>query len=96
MMSLERTKRGIKMRLLATALALAISWYLINPAPVSPRRGRKADPPDNGRRRLQAEVETTPLSRNINAWRRHVIPSAIPLDDHGDEPFDWPEFIEVD
>jgi hypothetical protein len=95
-MSLERTKRSIKMRLLATVLALALSWYLINPAPVSPRRERKADPPDTGRHRLQADVETASLSRNVNVWRRPVIPSAIPLDDQGDEPFDWPEFIEVD
>jgi len=95
-MGLERRKRSLKIRLLALVLALALAWFVINPAPGPVRRERKADPPDAGKRRLQAEAEAAPLSSSAYPSRQHVATFTVPLEAQRDEPFDWPTFIELD
>lgn len=95
-MSLERTKRSLRMWLLALVLALALAWFVINPAPGSVLREQKADPPDTGRHQHQAEAEVAPLSSSDYPLRQRAISLIAPVHAAGDESFDWPEFIELD
>lgn len=95
-MSLAPTKRSLQLRLLAIVLALALAWFIINPAPGPIRRERKATPPDADKHQCQAEAEVAPLSSSAFSWLRRATSSTTPVDAKGDEPFDWPEFIELD
>lgn len=93
-MSLARTKRSLKLRLLAIVLALALAWFIINPAPGPIRRERKATPPDANK--LQAKAEAASLSSSAHSSRRRAIANTAAVATVGDELFDWPEFIELD
>jgi hypothetical protein len=93
MMREDRLRQEIRLRLLALMLALALTWYAINPAPGPARRVNKNEaPPD------QKRHEVKPVVKNIGAWsatapvmmRPTVHPVAGNIDD-----LEWPEIIET-
>jgi hypothetical protein len=89
-----RAKQTLKLRLLALVLALALSWYSINPAPRLPERGkREGDEPDAKKReaepRRRAALWLPPLAgRRVAEFKD----SSSPIDD--DDDFEWPEYID--
>lgn len=95
----ERTKQGLRLRLLALILAFALSWYSINPAPATIIRTRREDDQtDDKKRRAAPETRRAPLSLqlySLRPWEKRDAPhssSQSSLEDVDD--FDWPEFID--
>jgi len=93
-----RLRRGLKLRLLALVLALALTWYALNPAPgpVRRRNSRPGDAPEGKRREERSRVggrvhADAGLGRAANrpATERPREPEDV-------EALDWPEYIEVD
>ncbi|HYO62061.1 MAG TPA: hypothetical protein VER08_00235 [Pyrinomonadaceae bacterium] len=80
-----RVKQVFRPKLLAFVLALALTWYTLNPAPgpVRPRARRGNDEPDAERRERKPAPARAP-SPGFNAPTR---------DDDADEELDWPEYI---
>lgn len=89
-----RTKQTLKLRLLALVLALALSWYSIDPAPRPVQRiKREDDQPDAKKREAEPQLQATQLlplmlgRRFAESWN-----STSATEDEDD--FEWPEFID--
>lgn len=94
-MSKEETKREIKLWLLALALAVVLTWYVINPAP-GPIRLHKRDDntPDADRSEAQAQITGTSLRFGTKSA---IHPMAALFSAVADDDLpDWPEYIELD
>lgn len=92
----EQTIQTIRLRLLAFVLALALTWYAMNPAPGPVRRVKRDDgPPDEKRR----EAKSPPgLSCVYVGMEIGTMKSALdPLSPAGEdmEDLEWPEVIDV-
>jgi hypothetical protein len=89
-----QTKQTFKLRLLAFVLALALTWYSVNPTPrLEVRRKPEDEQPDANKREAAPQLPTTALTPV--ALRRPVVESAKlnpSIEDEDD--FDWPEFID--
>ena len=89
-----RAKQTLKLRLLALVLALALSWYSVNPAPRLPERGkREGDEPDAKKREAEpqrlAALWPPPMPGRRVAELKD---SSSPIED--DDDFEWPEYID--
>lgn len=85
----ERSKRTLKLRLLAFVLALALAWYSLNPSPgIVIRRKREAEPPDEKKR--NAEPRSMPTAVPVALRPAAGLPPPADEDD-----FEWPEFIDA-
>lgn len=94
-MAKQDSKRRIKLWLLAFVLAIVLTWYSINPAPVPIRqRERKDDPPDDARRQAHAHIGGTSLWFGSRATLQFETWHAAAAAD--DDMPDWPEYIELD
>jgi hypothetical protein len=91
-----QTIEAIRMRLLALVLALALTWYLMNPAPGSVRRVRRGEArPDEKRREARPP---SALLNELKATDAVVDESARDCPsytDAGVEHLDWPDVIDV-
>lgn len=91
----ERFRQAVRMQLLALVLALALTWYALNPAP-GPMRGdtRETEPPDENRREAKTaggeKVYTARSGTGVRVWS--VNPSS-----HAEEvdQLEWPEVIDI-
>ncbi len=94
-MSGEETKPGFKLWLLALALSVALTWYVIHPAPGPIRLHKRGDhTPDADRRQAQAQSGGTSRRFGIRpALQKMSAPSSAAADE--DLP-EWPEYLEID
>jgi hypothetical protein len=88
--------RMIRLRLLALVLALALTWYAVNPAPGPARRvKRDEETPDEERRvrksPARAGYELGPTEANAIMSASHS-PSETELNI---EDLEWPEVIDI-
>jgi hypothetical protein len=100
----EQELSGVRLRLLAVVLALALTWYALNPAPGPIRHVRRGgdEGPDEKRRERKSRA---PEAASAGALS---LPSALrssatrpPEADEVDEPddleeLDWPEYLSLD
>lgn len=93
-MKAQGLKQELRLRLLALVLALALTWYAVNPAPGPVRRGVRRDdePPEGERREAKRAGRGAASGVAVMAERR---PAPKPDETDADE-LDWPEFIDVD
>jgi hypothetical protein len=86
-----QTKQTLRLRLLAFVLALALTWYSLNPVP-GPLVHRKQEdvPPDEKKRQL----EPRSLAATLSAALRPDGVTAEHLQLSDEDDFDWPEFID--
>jgi hypothetical protein len=72
-------------------IALALTWYTLNPVPATLQLSKREDnPPDTKQRQNQP-------AGDLYAVR--VAPAFSPADANRssfDEPFDWPEYLDLD
>jgi hypothetical protein len=91
----EGFRQAIRLRLLGLVLALALTWYALNPAP-SPVRAekRETDPHDEGRLEaniaFQSNYHTARSEAGVNVWS--VKPT--PRTEESADDLEWPEIIE--
>ncbi|HEX8073098.1 MAG TPA: hypothetical protein VF546_24335 [Pyrinomonadaceae bacterium] len=90
-----RTIGLVRLRLLALVLALALTWYALNPAPGAVRPVKRAEePPDEERRvrdgRAGVDIELEPARARVVVAR-----SAARAADVSVEDLEWPEVIDV-
>jgi len=94
-MSTGETKPRFKLWLLAFALSLALTWYVINPVP-APIHLYKTDghtPDADGRR---AQAQSGGMSHRIGVRSGHQ-PIAAPSSAAANEDLpEWPEYLELD
>lgn len=94
----ERATSALRLRLLAVVLALALTWYAINPAPGPARRVRRDDEsPDEERREVGSPREANYEQGRVGA---ELTESATNLFSHAavsdaDDDLEWPEVIDV-
>ena len=89
----ERARQTIKLRLLSLVLALALTWYSINPQPWSARkRIPEVEPPEEKRREFHPPANGDFL-RGYASRRTEASEFAHPQADEEDD-FEWPEFID--
>lgn len=90
----EQTKRTFKLRLLAFVLALALTWYSVNPTPrFEVRRKREDEQPDAKKREAAPRPSTTALPPvSLGRPVGGAAKLNLPIEDEDD--FDWPEFID--
>jgi len=94
-MSREENKPRFKLWLLALALSLALTWYVINPVPASARLHRRDDQaPDADRGRAQAQAGGTPRLFGIGPTFQPIAASSSAAAEE-DLP-EWPEYLELD
>lgn len=87
-----RFRQGIRLRLLALVLALALTWYVLNPAPVSVRTEKRAtEPPDEQHR--DVKLPTMPRYGSFGT-EAVVIELASPHEVENIDELEWPEVIE--
>jgi hypothetical protein len=82
--------------LLALVLALALTWYALNPAPAPVRRRKhEGERPDEERidDRVKASVSYSAAGSRA---RPSLSYAAASVEEDDDEPLDWPEIINVD
>jgi hypothetical protein len=78
----ERVRQTLRLKLLALVLALALTWYALNPAPGPVRRGvREGEEPDAERREGRSPAARGP---------------APPPSREEPEELEWPEYISLD
>jgi len=92
----EGLRRAIKLRLLGLVLALALTWYALNPAPGPVRTERReADPHDEGRHEaniaFESNYHTARLEVGVSA--RSVKPSS--RTEGSVDGLEWPEIIDT-
>ncbi|HEV2763995.1 MAG TPA: hypothetical protein VGV38_13515 [Pyrinomonadaceae bacterium] len=92
-MKAEGLKQELRLRLLALVLALALTWYALNPAPGPVRRGPRAgdEPPEGERREAKPFEGGAVVGVSVGETRA----SASPVEWDADE-LEWPELIDVD
>lgn len=92
----EGFRQAIRLRLLALVLALALTWYALNPAPGPARtEKRETDPHDEGR--LEANIA---FESNYHTARSEVGVSvrSVKRSSRAEESADgleWPEIIDT-
>lgn len=96
-MGREQTVSGMRLRLLAFVLAMALAWYAMNPAPGPARWVRKTEePPDEARRNAENVAAN---SYRLDLSRTSIAPPHAPasLVGEGTESADleWPEVIDL-
>jgi hypothetical protein len=94
-MSGEETKQRFKLWLLTLALAVVLTWYVINPAPgpIHPR-ARDDDASNAERRRIRAEAGEISLQPGMRSTLPLTVAHAPDAVD--DDLPEWPEYIELD
>ena len=92
----ERFRQAIKLRLLAFVLALALTWYAMNPAPGPVHRGtRDEGQPDENRREVKP-----PFGANRHLAGTEAGVGGAPINSqeaYTEAPgeLEWPEFIDT-
>lgn len=93
-MKAQGLKQELRLRLLALVLALALTWYAVNPAPGPVRRSaRREDDPPGGERREAKPPARGALSGTAAVAVRRPVPTPEEADA---DDLDWPEFIDID
>lgn len=92
----ERLRRAIRLRLLTLVLAIALTWYAINPAPGSMTGIRRDEgQPDEKRReaRSPSQLNGEPVWIGETATKSILDPFSSVVEDTDD--LEWPEIINV-
>jgi len=88
----ERLKRAVRLRLLALVLAVALTWYTLNPAPGSVRSVvSEEEQPDERRREVKSRV----AGFESNAMEPVMFESVSDPAVENIDDLEWPEVIEV-
>lgn len=89
----ERVSQTLRLKLLALVLALALTWYALNPAPGPARpRVRRGKEPDGERREGKSPAGRVPSPVFGAAGLAFVPPSSR----EEPEELEWPEYISLD
>jgi hypothetical protein len=94
----ERFRRAIRLRLLALVLALALTWYALNPAPgpmhMGRTDGRETEPPDENRREAESALRASLRAECIKdgVGGSSVVNPISCTDEVGE--LEWPEIID--
>ena len=95
----ERVRQALRLKLLALVLALALTWYALNPAPGPVRRHvRGGGEPDAKRREGKSPGVCPPspvLWPEPSMFGSDTPASVSPSRDEPEE-LDWPEYISLD
>ena len=83
----EGLKQELRLRLLALVLALALTWYAVNPAPGPVRRGGRDEGRPEGERRGASPAGDSAAE---------LMPAGASTCAEAAADLDWPEFIDVD
>lgn len=87
----------LRLKLLALVLALALTWYALNPAPGPVSRSRRVNDDDPGEKRRESE---TPAGRRpvfADAGFANLHASALSRGESEEtDELDWPEYISLD
>ncbi|HVF55173.1 MAG TPA: hypothetical protein VM934_03430 [Pyrinomonadaceae bacterium] len=93
----ERFKQTIRVQLLSLVLALALTWYAMNPAPGPVRRARRDEEiPDEERRMTKPpaafihKLELMEADAVKSAVASHCSETEVNIED-----LEWPEVIDV-
>lgn len=98
----RRKKQSFRIYLLALILALALTWYSLNPAPgaaAAPGR-RKLNQEEEGGQKREVEPEfgrQPPAPGPLGLQTRKapfILPPSVEGPDDDDDDFDWPEYID--
>jgi hypothetical protein len=92
-----RINQVVRLRLLALVLALALTWYALNPAPSPARRvrkGREDEPPENRRGAESASAPSLSQTRTRVGMRSTAANRPARAEGEAGE-LDWPEFIDL-
>jgi hypothetical protein len=92
----ETFRQAFRLRMLALVLALALTWYAINPAPGSPTPLRRDEGrPDEKRREARSlpGVNCDPVWTQANASESPSDPTLCAVENPDD--LEWPEVIDV-
>ena len=93
-MNREVTKPEIKHWLLALALFLVLTWYVMNPAPGPVRLHKREDhPPDANRHGAQAPSGGASHQIGLKAGLRRMALSSATAEEELPE---WPEYLDLD
>lgn len=91
----QRTRRTIKLRLFALVLALALTWYSLNPPLRSVRKSTpEVEPPDEKRREVQPRKSATRFLLGDYGARWSEALEFAPSQAEDPDDFEWPEFID--
>lgn len=92
----ERIRQALRMQLLALVLALALTWYALNPAPGPAWTDRPdAEPPDENRR----EARNAFGAHRHPAWSEFGVgrlPVSPPSRAEEAWELEWPEVIDIE
>jgi hypothetical protein len=92
-MKREVKKQRVELWLLALVLALALTWYTLNPAAGTPQScQREDDPPDAKQRQAGAQTAS-------GLFKSKALPAIRPASARGasfEELSDWPEYLDLD
>ena len=93
----HQLKQAFKLRLLTVVLALALTWYAINPAPGPVRRIKpEDDQPDARKPDSRSRTSAAPLFLDEHGAQRLAASDALPTPSEEIDDRDWPEFIAID
>ena len=93
----HQLKQAFKLRLLTVVLALALTWYAINPAPGPVRRiKREGDQPDAKKPNSGSRTSAAPSFLSEHGAQRSAASDALPSRSEEIDGRDWPEFIAID
>ena len=97
-MRTEEIKQVLRLRLLALVLALALTWYAVNPAPSPVRPGGRRDEgrPEGERREATPRVDGGAASGVAGKVRSGARPESTGHEDLSADELDWPECIDLD
>jgi len=89
----DRFRQAIRLQLLSLVLALALTWYALNPAPGAVRTdGRETEPPDENRCEAKTAIKASrrPQWVEVGLSGSSLNPRAGDVDE-----LDWPEIIDI-
>ena len=91
-MKREVNKQRYRLWLLALVLALALAWYTLNPVPSTAQLKRREEDPLDAKQR-QAQAPTASAFLILGA--QPAFSSVSARETSFDEPFDWPEYLDL-
>jgi hypothetical protein len=90
----ERTEQTLKLQLLAFVLAIALLWYILNPAPRPIARiKREEEPPDEKKREAEPQLLRAAISP-VFFGPPKVGLGYISSPNKDEDDFDWPDLID--
>ncbi len=95
-MSREQTISGMRLRLLAIVLVLALVWYAMNPAPGPVRRAKAEGGPDGEQREAESPADVGYGLELIEEGGTRPYSRPVPIGEGDDaNDLEWPDVIDL-